>query len=85
MITYPYPQYINQPIQQQIPPNYVQPVVSPNQYVYLIYIYMHNLINRSTEEYARRRADMTLVVKLIQYMKQTGEPCTYEDLRYLFL
>lgn len=46
---------------------------------------MHNLINRSTEEYARRRADMTLVVKLIQYMKQTGEPCTYEDLRYLFL
>lgn len=41
MITYPYPQYINQPIQQQIPPNYVQPVVSPNQYVYLIYIYLY--------------------------------------------
>lgn len=28
---------------------------------------------------------MTLVVKLIQYMKQNSEPCTYEDLRYLFL
>lgn len=50
MISYPYPQYINQPIQQPLS-NYIQPVISSNQYVYelLIFITFSTDLQKNTQ------------------------------------